>query len=95
MTTEEYTSLPIMFYVPGFDGSGMSITPQFPFLMNGFDFVTFATPLDDRSSFTELLDLFISDMKRCIGENEKGRPVYLLGESFGALLAIAAAYRCP
>ena len=94
-TTEEYTSLPIMFYVPGFDGTGMAGTPQFPLLMKGFDFVTYATPPDDRSSFSELLDHFVSDMKRCIGKNEKGRPVYLLGESFGGLLAIAAAHRCP
>jgi len=95
MSPEAYTDLPILFYFPGFDGTGMGASCQFPTLMEAFDFMSFTIPLNDRTPFQELVETFTEYIEEIVGGNEKGRPVYLLGESFGALVALAVAARCP
>jgi pimeloyl-ACP methyl ester carboxylesterase len=51
-------------------------------------------PVQNRSSFTELVQIcseYLADIAQKI---LKHRPIYLLGESFGGLLALAVASHC-
>jgi hypothetical protein len=49
-------SLPLMFYLPGIDGTGLAAYRQFPRLTRSFDLRCLIVPRTDRSSFTQLVD---------------------------------------
>lgn len=95
MPLKEYNQLPILIFLPGFDGTGMSAMHQFPSLMESFDVVTCTIPLDDRTPFAELVNAVEEFIGQYIEQQGQDRPVYLLAESFGALLALMAAAQCP
>ena len=86
-------SKPLLLYLPGFDGSFLSIFLQFPELGTIFDVRCLTVATDDRSTFDELRD----DVIRYLGKHHhqpdrrRRRPVYLAGESFGGLLACEVA----
>jgi pimeloyl-ACP methyl ester carboxylesterase len=96
-------SLPLMFYLPGLDGSGLAASNQFPPLSRAFELRCLALPPADRMDFPALVDhvsaLVERDVRRdCDGgvgssAAPRRRPVYLLGESFGGVLALAVAER--
>jgi pimeloyl-ACP methyl ester carboxylesterase len=44
---------------------------------------------------SELVDRVVADLTRTTAEFARTRPVYLLGESFGGILALAVAMRLP
>ena len=79
---------PIALYLPGLDGFGISAaTWQFNDLARTFDLWRMTVKIDDRSSFSELVKAvttFVTDLSE-----STGRPVYVIGESFGGLLAPA------
>eukprot|EP00210_Caulerpa_lentillifera_P009404 g8965.t1 len=95
MTAEDYNKLPIMIFIPGFDGSGLSAIHQFPYLVDSFDFMTCTIPLSDRTPFVELVNEVKEFIKQYVTEQGQDRPVYLLADSFGALLALMTASQCP
>lgn len=48
--------LPMMFYMPGIDGTGLAAYRQFPRLTRAFDLRCLIIPRTDRSTFEELTD---------------------------------------
>ena len=83
-----HDSKPILLYLPGIELSGYSLHRQVEPLQQDFDVRWLAVPADDRSNFTALVSL--------VGETidaEQNRSVYLVGESFGGVLALSVALR--
>ncbi|GBF99661.1 acyltransferase chloroplastic [Raphidocelis subcapitata] len=87
------SKLPVMFYLPGIDGTGLAAFKQFPRLMAAFDLRCLLVPSSDRSTFEELLDHVEGLVRAQVESDASGRPVYLMGESFGGLLALALGER--
>jgi hypothetical protein len=111
---QQQQQLPLMFYLPGLDGSGLAASNQFLPLSRAFELRCLALPPADRMAFPQLVAhvaaLVEADVRRDCGggggggeedDDKEGatttaprrRPVYLLGESFGGVLAIAVAER--
>ncbi len=51
------TSLPLMLYLPGIDGTGLAAYRQFPSLAQRFDLCALYIPPSDRSSFLEIVSM--------------------------------------
>ncbi|KAL7538189.1 hypothetical protein ACHAWF_006012 [Thalassiosira exigua] len=85
-------SKPLLLYLPGLDGQGISAVRQYDDLSNAFEFWRMRIdPRNDRSTFMELTKVvsqFVQDV--AIKHNRK---VILVGESFGGLLAPSVAMR--
>ncbi|KAM3569182.1 hypothetical protein VYU27_008721, partial [Nannochloropsis oceanica] len=86
-------------YLPGLDGSGCTLGPQIPDLVDQFDVWVLSIPPDDRSSLSLLTQTVIRHLeKRSMdrkndkddGDTEDNEPrvPVLVGESFGGLLAL-------
>ncbi|KAI8105771.1 hypothetical protein M9434_000352 [Picochlorum sp. BPE23] len=90
---EDRNSKPVMVYLPGIDGTGLAAAKQFPMLMKHFNLVTFVTPPGDRTSYEGLLEILTNFIESL--ELPPSLPVYVMGESFGGLLALSLASRCP
>lgn len=88
-------ALPLMVYLPGIDGTGLAAARQFPSLLRNFDLVTLITPSGDRSDFNALVRTVIDYLEFEAPLHPPERPIYLLGESFGGILAVAVAAECP
>lgn len=86
-------SKPVMVYLPGIDGTGLAAAKQFPMLMKHFNLVTFVTPPGDRTSYEGLLQILTNFIESL--DLPPYLPVYVMGESFGGLLALSLASRCP
>jgi pimeloyl-ACP methyl ester carboxylesterase len=84
---------PMLLYLPGFDGTILAPFLQFPSLGEEFDVRAMKVDMEDRSSFEELKEAVIQYLLReCRGEDGRAedgesRGVYLMGESFGGVLA--------
>eukprot|EP00890_Picochlorum_soloecismus_P004874 jgi/Picsp_1/5388/NSC_02748-R1_protein len=94
-SANDRTNLPVMIYLPGIDGTGLAASKQFPSLMEHFNLVTFVTPPGDRTPYDDLVELLKSYVERVLANNPPSVPVYLLGESFGGILALSLASKCP
>lgn len=102
-STVDPTELPLIFYLPGIDGTGLAAYQQFPELVERFDLRNLFIPPEDRSSFTSLVDQvseliekeLLAEAKLTSSSSVSSRPVYLLGESFGGLLAFAIGQKSP
>jgi len=86
---------PIALYLPGLDGFGISAaTWQFDDLSRTFELWRMSIKIEDRTSFGNLVtavtqfieEVYSSSYDATIPETTK-RPIYLIGESFGGLLA--------
>jgi pimeloyl-ACP methyl ester carboxylesterase len=88
-------ALPLMIYLPGIDGTGLAAARQFPSLLRRFDLCTLITPPEDRTGFQGLVDLVAAFLQAEVPRHPPTRPVYVLGESFGGVLALAVAAACP
>ena len=80
---------PMLLYLPGFDGTILAPFLQFPSLGEEFDVRAMKVDMEDRSSFEELKNAVIEYLLReCRGEDARAESgVYLMGESFGGILA--------
>eukprot|EP00887_Chlorella_sp_A99_P005096 scaffold25.g5096.t1 len=103
--------LPLLLYLPGIDGTGLAASRQFPSLHRRFDLRVFVTPSDpppppplppfprainqDRTPFDELVRLVTEFLEVEVPAAPPSRPCYLLGESFGGVLALAVAAARP
>jgi pimeloyl-ACP methyl ester carboxylesterase len=76
--------------VPGIDGTGLLFYRQIPRLERNFA-ITAARHRDDARSMDDLVE----DLDREIGRAAAGRPVTLLGESFGGALTLSYALAHP
>lgn len=87
-----HNTKPLLLYLPGLDGAGLSASRQFDDLSRAFEFWRMTIDkVDDRSSFTELTTTVSAFIKKIA--TEQNRDVILVGESFGGLLAPAVALR--
>ncbi|CAD7704397.1 unnamed protein product [Ostreobium quekettii] len=86
--------LPIMLYIPGIDGTGLAAFRQFPMLVEAFELHALSVPPADRTDFAGIAGIIEGYLRNEINASAKGRPVYLLGESFGGVLALVVAERC-
>ena len=83
---------PIMLYIPGIEFSGYSFHLQADELGEDFDVRYFTVPQADRTPF----DGLVSTVSEAVTQlSADGRPVYLLGESFGGALALSVALCTP
>jgi len=83
---------PILLYLPGFDGTLLAPFLQFPKLSTSFDVRGMSVDMEDRSTFQELSDMVLNYINGTVQENND-RPMYLMGESFGGILACHVALR--
>eukprot|EP00746_Dinoflagellata_sp_MGD_P014707 gnl/MRDRNA2_/MRDRNA2_132382_c0_seq1.p1 gnl/MRDRNA2_/MRDRNA2_132382_c0~~gnl/MRDRNA2_/MRDRNA2_132382_c0_seq1.p1 ORF type:complete len:451 (-),score=76.88 gnl/MRDRNA2_/MRDRNA2_132382_c0_seq1:674-1975(-) len=77
---------PLLLYVPGNDGSGLTPVMQFPELASAFDIQCLSFEGRDRSNFTKIKAIVKAKLREA---KQKGREVYLMGESFGGIVALA------
>ncbi|KAI0489341.1 hypothetical protein KFK09_029183 [Dendrobium nobile] len=89
-----HTNLPSLFYLPGIDGVGMGLVRHHQRLGKIFDVWCLHIPVMDRTPFKGLVEYVESTIKsgsHCL----PNMPVYLVGESLGACIALAVAARNP
>ncbi|CAO2831273.1 unnamed protein product [Amaranthus hypochondriacus] len=85
---------PVLLYMPGLDGLGVGLVLQQQKLGKLFDVWCLHIPVKDRTPFQDLVRLVEETVK---SENRRSpdKPIYLVGESIGACLALAVAARNP
>ncbi|CAI6010293.1 unnamed protein product, partial [Closterium sp. NIES-65] len=89
--------LPRLFFLPGggtrsIEGSGFGLQLHHKTLARLFEVTCLHVPLSDRTSFTRLVELVEEEVVREHKLNPS-RALFILGESFGALLALAVSAR--
>jgi hypothetical protein len=97
--TEERTKLsyssnppPLVVYLPGLDGFGISATSQFDDLSSTFELWRMTVDKGNvQLTFTELMTSVVKFVDDATKSCETPREVILIGESFGGLLACAVA----
>ena len=85
-------AMPMLYFLPGMDGSLSTAFMQYPELSTNFELacMTHSDGLDSRASFEELTASCAAEIS---ASARSGRQVLLVGESFGATLGIAVAHR--
>lgn len=85
---------PLLLYLPGIDGTGLGLITHHHKLGKIFDMWCLHIPVKDKTSFTDLLKLVERTVR---SENKRlpDRPIYLVGESLGACIALDVAARNP
>ncbi|KAI7745269.1 hypothetical protein M8C21_017331 [Ambrosia artemisiifolia] len=85
---------PLLLYLPGIGGSGYGLSLHHQRLGEMFDVWCLHIPASNRTPFPELVKMVESTVKSENYQSPK-RPIYLVGQSFGACLALAVAARNP
>jgi len=88
-------SLPLCLYFPGIDGQGLTATSQFVRMGKAFDVYAMTIDASDRTSFDRLVQLAGEFLEHALSESPASRPVYLVADSWGALLALGVALERP
>ena len=85
-------AMPMLYFLPGMDGSLSTAFMQYPELSTNFELacLTHSDGLDSRASFEELTASCAAEIS---ASARSGRQVLLVGESFGATLGITVAHR--
>ena len=84
---DQHLEKPVLLYLPGFDGTLVCPFLQFPELSTEFDVHGLTIEMSDRSTFEELIEGVVRYLdSKCLG-----RKLFLMGESFGGVLAAAVA----
>lgn len=95
-TTGKAATKPLLAYIPGLDGGNGSPFVQFPGLSDAFDIRVQDVSFDKAANEAEFADL-VDDIAEYLKSEtqETGASVYLMGESFGGLLACGVALAHP
>ncbi|KAL9170739.1 hypothetical protein ABFS82_04G166300 [Erythranthe guttata] len=88
------TGSPLLLFLPGIDGAGHGLTLQHKRLGEIFDIWCLHIPVTDRTSLPDLVKL-VDRTVRTEHNREAKRPIYIVGESFGASLALIVAAHNP
>jgi hypothetical protein len=81
---------PLMVYLPGLDGFGISAATQFDDLSSSFELWRMAVDKGNtKLSFSDLLNSVVKFVDDASKAHENSRQVMIVGESFGGLLACA------
>ncbi|ESQ32801.1 hypothetical protein EUTSA_v10003731mg [Eutrema salsugineum] len=85
---------PLLLFIPGIDGTGLGLIRQHKKLGEIFNIWCLHIPVRDRTPAKDLVKLIERTVK---SENYRfpNRPIYLVGESIGACLALDVAARNP
>ncbi|KAL3915184.1 MAG: hypothetical protein SGPRY_007341, partial [Prymnesium sp.] len=83
----ESSGLPILLFLPGIEGSDFVFSRQADELSSSFDVRWLTLPSEDRSTFPSLVKMVREEIEKESGD----AGVYLVGESFGGVLALSAA----
>jgi pimeloyl-ACP methyl ester carboxylesterase len=85
---------PLLVYLPGMDAAGISAYTQFPSLADSFELWRMTVDKDDCiTTFLDLTNAAVSFINDMVSATANDRPVVLVGESFGGLLAPSVALR--
>ncbi|KAL1210087.1 Phytyl ester synthase 2 [Cardamine amara subsp. amara] len=85
---------PLLLYLPGIDGTGLGLIRHHKKLGEIFDVWCLHIPVKDRTSAKDLVKLIEKTVKSEHNRFPK-RPIYIVGESIGACLALDVAARNP
>ncbi|KAL6846793.1 hypothetical protein ACP4OV_024241 [Aristida adscensionis] len=85
---------PTMLYLPGIDGVGLGLTRHHERLAKMFELWCLHIPVEDRTPFEGLVE-YVERTVKSESSSAPDRPVYLVGESLGACIALAVAARNP
>lgn len=85
---------PLLLFLPGIDGTGLSLITQHYKLGKIFDIWCLHIPLEDRTSYIGLVKM-VEKTVRSENSTSPKRPIYLVGNSFGACIALDVAARNP
>ncbi|KAG5244939.1 acyltransferase protein [Salix suchowensis] len=85
---------PILLFLPGLDGVGLGLTLHHKALGKAFEVRCLHIPVRDRTTFEGLVKI-VEDTVRLEHASSPYKPIYLVGESFGACLALSVAARNP
>ncbi|XP_017628718.1 phytyl ester synthase 2, chloroplastic-like [Gossypium arboreum] len=85
---------PLLLFLPGIDGTGLGLIMHHHKLGKLFNVWCLHIPAQDRTPFNELVKL-VERTVRSENYRSPNRPIYLVGESIGACLAISVAAPNP
>ncbi|XP_028771380.1 acyltransferase-like protein At3g26840, chloroplastic [Neltuma alba] len=85
---------PLLLYLPGIDGVGLGLILHHQKLGKIFDMWCLHIPVKDRTPFTELVKM-VERTIRSENQSYPNRPIYIIGDSLGACLALAVAAHNP
>ncbi|KAB5529395.1 hypothetical protein DKX38_019476 [Salix brachista] len=85
---------PVLLFLPGLDGVGLGLALHHKALGKAFEVRCLHIPVNDRTSFEGLMKI-VEETVRLEHDSSPNKPIYLVGESFGACLALAVAARNP
>lgn len=86
----ELKDKPLLIYLPGFDGTLLAPFLQFPELSTEFDVRGMTVYMGDKSRVEDLRD-YVIDFIRRETKCKSSKEVYIMGESFGGILALLTA----
>lgn len=81
---------PLLLFLPGIDGVGLGLVRHHHALGKIFDIWCLHIPVKDRTSFAGLIKLVDKTIRSEV-KRSPNRPIYLVGESLGACIALAVA----
>ncbi|XVF59970.1 hypothetical protein PTKIN_Ptkin08bG0005100 [Pterospermum kingtungense] len=85
---------PLLLFLPGIDGTGLGLIMHHHKLGKMFNIWCLHIPVKDRTPYTDLVKL-VERTVRAENYRSPNRPIYLVGESLGACLALSVAARNP
>ncbi|KAL6601775.1 hypothetical protein ACP70R_044995 [Stipagrostis hirtigluma subsp. patula] len=88
------TGAPTLLYLPGIDGVGLGLIQHHERLAKMFELWCLHIPVEDRTSFEGLVE-YVERTVRSESSRAPDKPLYLVGESLGACIALAVAARNP
>nr|BAJ98991.1 predicted protein [Hordeum vulgare subsp. vulgare] len=89
---ERIPGAPTLLYLPGIDGVGLGLIRHHQRLAKMFDVWCLHIPVQDRTTFQGLVE-YVERTVKSERSRAPDRPVYLVGESIGACIALAVAAR--
>ncbi|NEQ96298.1 MAG: alpha/beta hydrolase [Cyanothece sp. SIO2G6] len=87
-------ALPLFIFLPGMDGTALSMQQQLAGLKPGYDLCYLSVPSDDLTSWRGYIDQVVAHVK-FERHRHDSRPIYLCGESFGGCLALQVVAAVP
>ncbi|XP_022569539.1 phytyl ester synthase 2, chloroplastic isoform X2 [Brassica napus] len=81
---------PLLLFLPGIDGIGLGLMRQHHKLGQMFDIWCLHIPPSNRTAFPDLVRMVETTVKS-ESQRSPGKPIYLVGESLGACIALAVA----
>ncbi|KAL4333814.1 hypothetical protein GQ457_07G000290 [Hibiscus cannabinus] len=85
---------PLLLFLPGIDGMGLGLIKHHHKLGKIFDIWCLHIPVTDKTSFSDLVKL-VERTVRSECKRSPNRPIYIVGESVGACIALDVAARNP